>query len=58
MLRRSDKKKNIKSPLAPNIGPDSHSWENKMEIIRLISGKPDLKLNTLSKSISYPSQTK
>ena len=25
-------------------GPDSHKWDNKMEVQRLLSGKPDLKI--------------
>jgi len=58
MLRRSDKKRNITSKPILNNGPDSHRWESKMEIIRLISGKPDLKLKTLSEPISYPLHSK
>ena len=48
MFWRKDKKRNNKSAQPPNNGPDSHKWETKMEIIRLISGKPDLKLKSLS----------
>ncbi len=25
-------------------GPDSHKWDNKMEVQRLLSGKPDLEI--------------
>jgi hypothetical protein len=25
-------------------GPDSHKWNNKMEVQRLLSGKPDLEI--------------
>ena len=52
MFRRSDKKRSFKSRPAPNNGPDSHKWETKMEIIRLISGKPDLKIKTFSGPVS------
>jgi len=54
MFWRRDKKRNNKSAQPPNNGPDSHKWETKMEIIRLISGKPDLTIEPLSKSTSYP----
>ena len=52
MFRRTDKKRNFKSKPVSNNGPDSHKWESKMEIIRLISGKPDLKLKPLSEQTS------
>ncbi len=52
MFRRSNKKRNSKSGPVSNNGPDSHKWESKMEIIRLISGKPDSKLKTLSEPTS------
>jgi len=52
MFRRRDKKRNNKSAQPPNNGPDSHKWETKMEIIRLISGKPDLKIEPLSEPVS------
>jgi len=50
MFRRSDKKRNIHPAPAINKGPDSHKWETKMEIIRIFSGKPDLKLKQIPKS--------
>ena len=49
MFRRSDKKRNIQQTPAINKGPDSHKWETKMEIMRLFSGKPDLKLKHIPK---------
>jgi len=52
MLRRSDKKRSIKSRPAPCNTLNCHRWESKMEIIRLISGKPDLKLKTVSELAS------
>jgi len=52
MLRRSDKKRSIKSRPAPCNTLNCHRWESKMEIIRLISGKPDLKLKTISEPAS------
>ncbi len=58
MFRRSDKKRNSKSRPVINNGPDSHRWETKMEIIRLISGKQDLEIKAFSGPVSYPAQTK
>jgi len=52
MSRRSNKKRNIKSRPAQYNVLDSHRWESKMEIIRLISGKPDIKIKPLSETAS------
>ena len=52
MSRRTDKKKCLKSSPSQYSVLDSHIWESKMEIIRLISGKPELKLKTPSEPAS------
>lgn len=52
MFSRSEKKKNLKSKPAQFSGLDSHIWKTKMEIVHLISGKPDLKLKKLSEPTS------
>ncbi len=46
MFGRSKKKRNLKSKSALCNRIDCHRWESKMEVIRLISGKPELKLKT------------
>ena len=52
MFKKGDKKRFLKPKPAPYNRIDCHRWENKMEIIRLISGKPELKLKTLSEPTS------
>ncbi len=52
MLERSDKKRYLKPKPSQYSGLDSHIWKTKMEIVRLISGKPELKLKTLSEPAS------
>jgi hypothetical protein len=52
MLRRIDKKRSVKPRPAPCNTLNCHRWESKMEIIRLISGKPELKLKTISEPAS------
>ncbi|HUU20258.1 MAG TPA: hypothetical protein VMW72_24125 [Sedimentisphaerales bacterium] len=34
----------IKSESPGCDGPDSHKWDNKMEVQRILSGKPDLEI--------------
>ncbi len=52
MFRQSQKRRDLKSGPAPYNRIDSHIWKTKMEIVRLISGKPELKLKTLSEPAS------
>lgn len=52
MLRRSDKKRLPKPKPAQYSSLDSHVWKTKMEIARLISGKPELKPKTLPRPTS------
>jgi hypothetical protein len=51
-LRQSDKKRLPKPKPSQYSALDSHVWKTKMEIVRLISGKPDLKPKTLPKPAS------
>jgi len=44
MKKSNTKKRTIKPTLTINPVLDSHKWATKMEIIRIISGKPDLKI--------------
>jgi len=44
-----DKKRAIKSKPTTYHGLDSHKWATKMEIQRLLSGKPDLKIKVAPK---------
>jgi hypothetical protein len=44
MKKPNDKKITIKSRMTINPVLDSHKWATKMEIMRLISGKPELKI--------------
>jgi hypothetical protein len=44
MKKLNDKKRTIKLTMTINPLLDSHNWATKMEIIRIISGKPDLKI--------------
>ena len=43
MKKLNNKKRTIKSTMTINPELDSYKWATKMEIRRLISGKPDLK---------------
>jgi hypothetical protein len=49
MKKLSDKKRPIKSEMTINPMLDSHKWATKMEIIRLISGKPELKIKAIAR---------
>jgi len=49
MKKSNFKKRTIRSGMTINYVLDSHKWATKMEIIRLISGKPDLKIKSISK---------
>lgn len=44
MKKLNNKKRTIKPTMTINPVLDSHKWATKMEIIRLITGKPDLKI--------------
>jgi hypothetical protein len=44
MKKLIDSKRAIKSKPTTYHGLDSHEWATKMEIQRLLSGKPDLKI--------------
>ncbi len=44
-----DNKRAIKSKPTTYHGLDSHKWATKMEIQRLLSGKPDLKIKVAPK---------
>jgi hypothetical protein len=44
MKKLNDKKRTTKSTMTINPVLDSHKWATKMEIMRLISGKPELKI--------------
>lgn len=57
-MNRVDKKTTIKPRLTLCNAIDSHKWETKMEIVRLISGKPDLKIEGLAQSASPASGVK
>jgi hypothetical protein len=48
MIRLNRKKAIVKPRPAMYNGLDSHKWQTKIEIVRLISGKPDLRINTFS----------
>lgn len=52
MFKRGDKRRFLKPKPAQYSGLDSHIWKTKMEIVRLVSGKPELKLKTLSEPTS------
>ena len=44
-VKRLSNKKTAKGPKPPtHNGLDAHAWATKMEIRRLVGGKPDLKL--------------
>jgi len=45
-------KRTTKSKPVIHNAPDSHKWATKMEIHRLMSGKPDLKIKAASKPTS------
>ena len=49
MKKLINNKKIIKSKPAIYNALDSHKWATKMEIHRLMSGKPDLKIKALPK---------
>jgi len=49
MKKSNFKKGTIMPGMRINHMLDSHKWATKMEIIRLISGKPDLKIKAISK---------
>jgi len=44
MKRPIDREKRGKSKRSIRYGLDSHKWATKMEIRRLLSGKPDLNI--------------
>ncbi len=48
MKKLNNKKRIIKSQMTINPLLDSHKWATKMEIIRLISSKPDLKIKAIA----------
>jgi len=50
MKKKTNDKRRIKSTFRPHRKLDSHKWESKMEIHRLLSGKSDLKLKPDSKA--------
>jgi len=39
-------------------GPDSHKWDNKMEVQRLLSGKPDLEMKGIPEATGCIEQPK
>jgi hypothetical protein len=49
MKRPTDKNKTTECNLTIHRGVDSHKWATKMEICRLLSAKPDLKLEAVEK---------
>jgi len=48
MNKLNNKKRTIKSEMTINPVLDSHKWTTKMEIMRLISGKPELKIKAIA----------
>jgi len=50
MKRTKDKKDTGKSRPQASSGLDSHKWATKMELRRLLSGKPELRIKTDAKA--------
>jgi len=51
MKKTSDSNKTIKSNPSLYYGLNAHKWATKMEVRRLLSGKPDLELKADPKKI-------
>ncbi len=48
----------IESELPGCDGPDSHKWDNKMEVQRLLSGKPELEIKGTPEATGCIEQSK